>query len=187
MEEIRNSIHILLETYLSAKENSPEKKLKTIIKAKQVQFNPSKWNYYFLKYPDIFAIPGYMNYFAWDWSAENFGIESLQYASSNPTSGKHINPYVFLVYSKINDEKVCKIESCKIQHGYDSRLVLKDGKEIFCMEDGWHIRKKSLKQIDLIQKYTMSEVGEDYCFRETKDMDRIEICYNFVKDLYGIV
>lgn len=186
VEEIRKSIHVLLETYLAACGNSPEEKLRTIINTKQAQYNFSKWNYYFLRYPDIFAIPGYMNYYAWDWCAENFGIESLKYASSNPTSGKHINPYVFLVYSKINNEKICKIESCKIQHGDNSRLVLKDGKEIFCMEDGWHIRKKSLKQLDLIQKYSMTEDGEDYCFKETKDMDRIEICYNFVKDLYNI-
>ena len=183
VEEIRKSIHILLETYLLENGESPENKLKSIIKAKQVQFKFSEWNYYFLRYPDIFAIPGYMNYFAWE---GNFIVESLRYASSNPTSGKHINPYVFLVYSKINNEDICKLESCKIQHGDNSRLVLKDGKEIFCMEDGWHIRKKSLKQLDLIQKYTMTEVGEDYCFKETKDIDRIEICYNFVKDLYSI-
>lgn len=184
-EAIRDSIHTLLETFISTKGDSTEDKINSIIEANLSNFSYGNWHYYFLKYPDIFAMPGYMNYFAWDWAEKNFGIESLKYASSNPTSGKHLNPYVFLVALKINNEDICKIESCKIQHGYTSSLVLKDGKEIFCMEDGWHIRKESLSKIELIKKYSMIEKDNEYCFKETQDMDRVEVCYKFVKDLYS--
>jgi hypothetical protein len=181
---IRNSIHTLLDLFLSTIGENPEDKLKTIINSKLKNYQNSTWEYYFMKYADMFAIPGYMNYFAW--ISNNFEIESLKYASSNPTSGKHINPYVYLVCMKINDDKICNLESCKIQHGEYSKLVLPKGKELECMEDGWRIRKTSITDAQLINKYAMTSKEDYYYFRETKDADRIEIAFNFVKDLLNL-
>ena len=175
--KISFSILKLLDIYLSLTNDTAGKKLEKIIYDKLNSLTTSNdWRYYFLKYYEKMFKNS--SYFAWE---NDFVIESLRSESSNPLVASHINPYVTTV-SLLLDSGICEEKECWGIYSNVSKIVLKNKFELFCENDGWHIKVPKGQTVPdkLIKKY---DINEQNIFSETNEKDRIMIAVEFCNDL----
>jgi hypothetical protein len=176
-EEISKAIISLLDKYLLDDSNkSPEKKMESIIEEYLKNNSERKFQYYFLKYPKMLSRS---NYFAWNGDFENRILGS---ESSNPLLAYHINPYVLVVSSRL-DDRICEERHCYSRYGDVSGLILPNEMELICKKEGWKIilNNGTILPDDIKEKYFLDD---NLILKDTKEKDRIEIAVEFCTELF---
>lgn len=188
-DTISKSLLLLLDSYLSKIDGNSISKLKSIITERVNTLTERNWQYYFLKYPEVFRNG---SYFAWK---NDFEIETLGSEGSNPLLSYHINPYVSVVNNKL-DNNICEERNCwnryseisEIRLFHDGSKFLKEeelwtkGIRLLCKENGWKIvlPENLILEENIKAKYN---IREDSILKETRNRDRIDIAVDFCNDL----
>jgi len=179
-DKISESIILLLNTYLTQTEDSPEKRLKSIVEKWLTDNKDDRsWKYYFMKYSEFTSK---LNYFVNPFNCE---IRILGTEGSNPLLAYHISPYVLTVCRQINDNKICDTNDCYLQYSGHSPLILKNGVTITCFEEGWLIDiKKTILSPEVISKYNLEQRDNEYVLKESNNNDdRIMVLIQLIKEI----
>ena len=181
---VAENIINLLDAFIS-KDNklSARDKLVDIIYNAINKFTKNNWQYYFLKYSEILDTEE--NYFAF---YDDFNIRKLGTTGPNPLVAYHINAYVRVICNNREVQNYCKDEyDCKSQYGYISPLILNNGLELFCENEGWRLEIKKIDSVintklqSIMKKYNISD--SDNILHDYNNLDRIETVIEFIKDI----
>jgi hypothetical protein len=141
--------------------------------------SPSKYTYYFIKYPKMNCQPSGL----FDWKNDY----ELAMLTKERLSGWWVNPYMYTVFYNL-PKKIQQLidESCLRNHGWQEDLqpLVINSCRIFCYEKGWKIEltDDSVCQKDyelLCSKWNIKD-GQLVVDENT---DRIELCCNVIADI----
>lgn len=173
--EISKSILSLLDTYINIQVPETNKKLQGIIDNwLATNKNDRSYKYYFLKYPEFTSK---LNYFVWP---NYYEIRMLGTEGSNPLVAYHISAFVLSVCSKVNDKNVCDENQCYLQYSGNSPLILKNGVTMTCTIEGWLIPVNPIITPDIVSKYSLVLINDNYLLKDNDKKDRIEIAVDFI-------
>ena len=155
----------------------PQEILERIIQEFVDSLTEKNWQYYFCKYRKYFLVNS--NYYSW--KENEFEHEILGSTGYNPLLSYHINPYVKAV-SNLLDNTICQEKWCYARYSDESHLTLKNGVKLYSKQNGWQI---VLPENQIISDELKREYGinEKNIFLERDSKDRIEIAFEFCKDL----
>lgn len=176
--DISESFIQILKAY-NSKSGSAEDRLKEIIEEWKIRNSQDRsWKHYFICYSDFTSKN---NYYAFN---NDYEIRMLGSQSSNPLLAYHISPYVLTICNRLNDNKVCFINSCYAQYTKNHPLVLKNGITLESKESGWDVVDFDEKiAAEVIKNYSLIDENEMLTLKESDAQDRIEIALSFINDL----
>ena len=176
--EISKSILSLLDTYINIQVSGTNKKLQGIIDNWLTTNKTDRsYKYYFLKYPEFTSK---LNYFVWP---NDYEIRMLGTEGSNPLVAYHISAFVLSVCSKVNDKNVCDENQCYLQYSGNSPLILKNGVTMTCKIEGWLIPVNPIITPDIVSKYSLVLINDNYLLKDNDKKDRIEIAVDFINTI----
>lgn len=177
-EEISKSVLSFLDTYINIQVPETNKKLQGIVDNWLSTNNIDRsYKYYFLKYPEFTSK---LNYFVWP---NDYEIRMLGTEGSNPLVAYHISAFVLSVCRKVNNKNVCDENQCYLQYSGNSPLILKNGVTMTCTIKGWLIPVNSIITPDIVSKYSLVLINDNYLLKDNDKKDRIEIAVDFITDI----
>lgn len=139
-----------------------------------------KWDYYFVKYPEILGTEKCQ--IAWEQDDSSFAVRRL---TSKTARAYHINPYVSAVARLIGDEAVVKEADCYSIGIEKSPLVLTNKMLLDCKEECWELETNG-QIIDavILEKYSCEKVEESrWKIPNPPEQDRVALAVSFCKEI----
>lgn len=178
--QVSSVLDKFLTEFYNSKGNDTTEKLQSLIDAFIEE--EKDWHYYFVKYQGITDNP-YRDLNVFTWKDDGFDINNLGNSGKQPLHSYHLNPYLTALKLMFRgNEKVTLYWGRFTGLSYirvDKKIRIK------CSSSGWTINPIDdfIIDIEIIEKYDLSEKNNTYFLIENDEKDRIEIAVDFVKDI----
>lgn len=178
--QVSSVLDKFLTEFYNSKGNDTTEKLQSLIDAFIEE--EKDWHYYFVKYQGITDNP-YRDLNVFTWKDDGFDINNLGNSGKQPLHSYHLNPYLTALKLMFRgNEKVTLYWGRFTGLSYirvDKKIRIK------CSSSGWTINPIDdfIIDIEIIEKYDLSEKNNRYFLIENDEKDRIEIAVDFVKDI----